>query len=57
MRIKKSVISAVNGLSIGIGTIMLLHCDLVYVVDDVKFSFPFINLELSHEGGIGYRSD
>jgi enoyl-CoA hydratase/carnithine racemase len=33
---------------------MLLHCDLVYAADDVRFSFPFINLGLSPEGGTSY---
>jgi enoyl-CoA hydratase/carnithine racemase len=33
---------------------MLMHCDLVYVADDVRFSFPFINLGLSPEGGTSY---
>jgi enoyl-CoA hydratase/carnithine racemase len=30
---------------------MLLHCDLVYASDDVRFSFPFINLGISPERG------
>lgn len=53
-QIKKPVIAAVNGLALGIGTIMLMHCDLVYVAGDVRFSFPFINLGLSPEGGTSY---
>ena len=53
-KIKKPVIAAVNGTALGIGTIMLMHCDLVYVADDVRFSFPFINLGLSPEGGTSY---
>jgi enoyl-CoA hydratase/carnithine racemase len=52
--IRKPVIAAVNGPALGIGTIMLLHCDMVFAADDVRFSFPFINLGLSPEGGTSY---
>ena len=55
-RIRKPLIAAVNGPALGIGTIMLLHCDMVFVADDVRFSFPFINLGLSPEGGTSYLS-
>jgi enoyl-CoA hydratase/carnithine racemase len=53
-KVRKPVIAAVNGPALGIGTITLLHCDLVYAAADVKFSFPFINLGLSPEGGTSY---
>ena len=53
-KVRKPVIAAVKGPALGIGTIMLLHCDLVYAADDVRFSFPFINLGLSPEGGTSY---
>ena len=53
-QIKKPVIAAINGTALGIGTIMLMHCDLVYAAADVRFSFPFINLGLSPEGGTSY---
>ena len=53
-QMKKPVIAAINGPALGIGTIMLLHCDLVYAATDVRFSFPFINLGLSPEGGTSY---
>ncbi len=47
----KPVVGAVNGIAIGIGVTMLLHCDLVYAAEGSRFQLPFANIGICPEFG------
>lgn len=47
----KPIVAAVDGMAVGIGATLLLHCDLVYATARSRLVFPFARLGLCPEFG------
>lgn len=51
---KKPIVAAIQGVAVGIGVTILLHCDLVYAAQGTSLIAPFINLGIVTEAGSSY---
>jgi len=50
-RVEKPIVSGVDGIAVGIGTTINLHCDLTFATPRTVFRTPFVDLGLVPEAG------
>lgn len=50
----KPLLAAIPGVAVGIGTTLLLHCDLAWAAPNARFELPFVHLALVPEGAASY---
>ena len=53
-KVSKPIVAAVGGPAVGIGTTLLLHCDLVYASANARFQMPFVPIGIVPEFGSTY---
>lgn len=51
VKTKKPIIAAVDGVAVGIGFTMLLHCDIVFMTPNARLRLPFVDLGIVPEAG------
>lgn len=50
-QLEKPLLAVVDGVAVGIGVTLLLHCDMVIAGEKTRFRLPFTNLGVCPEGG------
>lgn len=50
-RLQKPLVSGVDGIAVGIGTTINLHCDMTFATPRTEFRTPFVDLGLVPEAG------
>ena len=51
---EKPLLAAVNGVGVGLGLTILLHCDIVYIAEGARLRVPFVSLGVVPEAASSY---